>query len=68
MAKQPIQGAPLNALLAGLRLLQQNGDRLPPEIEDIATNGGTQALITPNAIDDLCEQINCNGIELGSPS
>ncbi|AXK43741.1 hypothetical protein [Erythrobacter aureus] len=66
MPKQPIQGARHNAILAGLRLLLEHGDRLPPAIKDIATNGGTQEMITPKAVDELCEQINTEGLTLGS--
>ena len=46
-----------DAILAGLRLLQR-AYGLPPEIEDIATDGGTHPLLDDDAIDSLCERIN----------
>ena len=51
----------LNAMLAGLRLLQQEisrGEFLPQGVSDIFDNGGTEKPLTADEIDQLCERIN----------
>jgi hypothetical protein len=47
------------AILAGLRLLQENQHRLPERIEDIYTNSGEiDDPLDLAEIDVLCERIN----------
>lgn len=51
----------LNAVLAGLRLLQRtiiSGQRLDKSISDIATNYGSRPILSQFDIDDLCERLN----------
>jgi len=55
------------AILAGLRLLQSSADRLPAGIDDIATNAGEHSQLDDEAIDDLCERINIEGLSIGAP-
>lgn len=45
-----------DAMLAALRLLQSCG--CPDELLDIATNGERHAILSPDAIDALCERLN----------
>lgn len=49
-----------DAILAGLRLLQDTilGESPGDDYLDIASNGGTHALIEIGEIDDLCERVN----------
>lgn len=51
----------LGAVLAGLRLLQDNLGNLDSDIEAIATEGGTQEVLSHEEINVLCERINCGG-------
>jgi hypothetical protein len=44
-------------VLAGLRLLQSES-HVPAPIDDIRTNGGRHAPMSPSEIDDLCEKLN----------
>ena len=48
----------LNAILAGLRLLQSRR-ALPVDVADIASNGGECDPLSDDGIDDLCQRINC---------
>ena len=52
----------LNAVLTGLRLLQRELDKgpLPVELDEILTDGGTDTPLDVEAINDLCEELNCN--------
>lgn len=54
--------AQLATMLAALRYYQQQGmcdeDNRPPEIEDIATDGGSVAALDEDEVDDLCQQLN----------
>jgi hypothetical protein len=53
-----------NAILAGLRQLQQaleRPDGFGTYDADILTNGGDEKAITPEEIDTLCERINTGG-------
>lgn len=51
----------LNAILAGLRLLQRT-KTLPAGILDVLTNGEEKAAVLDDAaIDELCEKLNCGG-------
>lgn len=45
------------AILAGLRLLQRH-DTLPPDIDDILTDGGSLPRIGEGDIDALCDALN----------
>jgi hypothetical protein len=50
----------LSAILAGLRMLQDQMDPLATasDVSDILTNGGTQEPITVEGIDRLCDLLN----------
>src|SRR3546814_1891537 len=51
-------------VLAGLRLLQLfvEGRISAPGIDDVLTNGDTEESLSVEAIDDLCETVNCDGL------
>jgi hypothetical protein len=51
----------LNAVLAGLRLLQKTwlSGQIADDILDIANNGGDE--LTDKEIDELCERLNTGG-------
>lgn len=70
MALQKIESQENNAILAGLRLLQLfvDGRISAPGIDDILTNGDTEVALDSEAIDDLCETINCDDLYIGDPS
>lgn len=48
----------LNAILAGLRLLQ-SCSAMPVDVADIASNGGQCDPLSDDGIDDLCQRLNC---------
>lgn len=58
MAKIKINDKERDAILAGLRLLQENSENLPPMIGDIYTNCGEHSGLSFGEIDHLCEKIN----------
>lgn len=70
MAVEKIESEECNAILAGLRLLQLfvDGRISAPGIDDILTNGDTEQPLDSNAIDTLCERVNCEdlGFEIAS--
>src|SRR3546814_19514497 len=72
MALKKLESAEHNAVLAGLRLLQLfvEGRISAPGIDDVLTNGDTEESLSVEAIDDLCETVNCDGlcIEMGRAS
>jgi hypothetical protein len=51
----------VNAILAGIRLLQNHLDPIPGEdlisVEDILTNDGQDATPTMDELNELCEEI-----------
>ncbi|WLR90911.1 hypothetical protein [Shinella zoogloeoides] len=53
----------IDALIAGLRCLQDlrtmNAGELPDALNDIVTNNGAHAGLSDDAIDALCEVLNC---------
>ena len=56
-----VTGPELDAILAGLRLLQSDldiGDRLTPQLRDIYTNNGAHLGISVDEIDALCVRLN----------
>lgn len=53
----PLTDRELGHVLAGLRLLQRE-PCVPVPIDDIRTNGGRHAPMSPSEIDDLCERLN----------
>lgn len=59
MPSETLTSKEVNAVLAGLRLLQENIDSLPDDIEMIASDDETQGSISEHEIDDLAERINC---------
>ena len=54
----------LATILAALRNYQQQGlcdpAKRSPDLDDIATNGGTVAALSAEEIDTLCENLNCS--------
>lgn len=60
-AQTTFDDAERDAMLAALRLLQSRG--CPDELLDIATNGERHAILSPEAIDALCERLNMAGRE-----
>src|SRR3546814_2955275 len=69
MALKKLESAEHNAVLAGLRLLQLfvEGRISAPGIDDVLTNGDTEESLSVEAIDDLCETVNCDGLCIGEP-
>lgn len=67
MAIQKIEPEERNAILAGLRLLQlyNDGRFSAPGIEEIITNDETEEALGNDAIDDLCERVNCDELSFG---
>lgn len=51
-----------NAILAALRTHQAMREGAPEEIADIETDGGSQPALDDDAIDALCERLNCGGL------
>lgn len=47
-----------DAILAGLRLLQEQSGNLPPMIQEIYTNGDEHNGLSVGEIDILCEKVN----------
>ena len=62
MSMTRLTGPRLDAVLAGLRLLQyvliNNKQRLLAEVECVYTNGGTHDGLAPEHIDELCQVLN----------
>jgi hypothetical protein len=62
-----------SAILAGLRLLQAwhlnkvttQEAQMDIFMDDIETNGGKYDPMSSDEIDELCEQVNCEGIAIG---
>lgn len=65
MDEEALEAENLNAILAGLRLLQAQYDRLPADIATILDNCGENEPLDEDAIDDLCERINIEGLTFG---
>lgn len=67
MACERLDAPERNAILAGLRLLQlyNDGKIAAPGIDDVLTNGGEDEVLDNEAIDDLCQNVNCEGLSLG---
>lgn len=59
-----LDDAQLAAILAGLRLLQQQG--CPADLEEVATNCGRFGLPGNAFLDALCEQLNAWGGEISN--
>lgn len=70
MALEKLGSEEHNAVLAGLRLLQLfvDGRISAPGIEDILTNCDTEEALGSEAIDELCETVNCSGLCIGEPA
>jgi hypothetical protein len=55
------------AILTGLRLLQEAGDRsavLSPALQDIVSDGGRLAPLDADELDQLAERINTGGVRV----
>lgn len=54
--------AQIATMLAALRYYQQQGmcdeGKRPPDIDDIATDGGSVTALDEDEVDDLCQQLN----------
>lgn len=63
---QKLEGAEVNTILAALRYYQENGQGEPDNrsnaIHDIATNIGEDISLDVDAIDELCERLNCGEV------
>lgn len=60
----PVCNESISAILAGLRQLQVGLKKgsLSPGVQEVLTDGGASPGLDVDAIDDLCETINCGGL------
>ena len=65
MGLESLNQPKLSAILAGLHLLQNETGSLPCGIDEIATCGNEHPPLEDEAIDELCERINTEGLTFG---